>query len=245
MMDNPVVYKDAETLAIWVHMLLLATHDTREETFRGERITLHKGQFLSSVRLISDKLHIDKSKTQRVITSFKNETQIETQESNKNTLFTIKNWASYQSRDTQDDTQVRHEDKKSETQNKNESEECKNNIYIVSDETISRTGDQEQKAIDAWNEVAKETGLPIVTKLAQGTKRANMLTARINQYGVDDVILAIRRIRDSKFLQGQNRNGWSISLDWLVKPNNFPKVLEGNYDDKKHMGGRLDAIESW
>ena len=26
---------------------------------------------------------------------------------------------------------------------------------------------------------------------------------------------------------------WQITFDWFVRPNNFPKVLDGNYDDKK------------
>ena len=58
-----------------------------------------------------------------------------------------------------------------------------------------------------------------------------MLKARIADYGVDDVIKAIENIRCSSFLRGKGNKGWTITFDWFVKPNNFIKVLEGNYSD--------------
>ena len=57
-----------------------------------------------------------------------------------------------------------------------------------------------------------------------------MLRARIAEYGTDAVLEAIEKIRNSDFLKGQNAKGWIITFEWFVKPNNFPKVLEGNYD---------------
>ena len=63
--------------------------------------------------------------------------------------------------------------------------------------------------------------------------RLRLLNARIKEYGVDVVLEAIRKINNSNFLKGQNPKGWTITFDWLIKPNNFIKVLEGNYDDKE------------
>lgn len=36
----------------------------------------------------------------------------------------------------------------------------------------------------------------------------------------------------SDFLNGKNNTGWTASIDWLLKPANFVKVLEGNYVNK-------------
>ena len=66
-----------------------------------------------------------------------------------------------------------------------------------------------------------------------------MLKARIKEYSLDEVIQAIENIEKSPFLKGQNKNGWMITFDWLIRPNNFPKVLEGNYIDK-NKGGNND-----
>ena len=59
-----------------------------------------------------------------------------------------------------------------------------------------------------------------------------MLTQRINEYGQEQVLQAIDNIKNSQFLQGNNNNGWTITFEWFVRPNNFVKVLEGNYNDR-------------
>ena len=43
---------------------------------------------------------------------------------------------------------------------------------------------------------------------------------------------AIDKIHISKFMQGDNKNKWQVTFDWLIKKANLLKVLEGNYDDK-------------
>jgi hypothetical protein len=39
------------------------------------------------------------------------------------------------------------------------------------------------------------------------------------------------RVKECPFLMGQGAKGWRIRLDWLLFPNNFQKVQEGQYDD--------------
>lgn len=86
------------------------------------------------------------------------------------------------------------------------------------------------RIMEAWNELDKY-GIPQVTKVANDTNRYKQLTARIKSYGVDSVLEAIGKIADSSYLQGGGKNGWMITFDWFIRPNNFPKVLEGNYDN--------------
>lgn len=83
--------------------------------------------------------------------------------------------------------------------------------------------------VDAWNSLS-EYGIKPISKLTSGTKRYDSLVARLNQYGLDDVLKAIENIKHSDFLQGKTSD-WFIKFDWFVKPNNFPKVLEGNYNN--------------
>ena len=84
--------------------------------------------------------------------------------------------------------------------------------------------------ISEWNSLEK-LGIKPVMKLGDGTKRKQSLMARLKSYTEDDFMKAIDNIRHSKFLQGGSRKGWVITFDWFVLPNNFPKVLEGNYND--------------
>lgn len=99
---------------------------------------------------------------------------------------------------------------------------------IDSKESICRTKDV-RRVVEAWNTL----GLSQVSKIMPDSKRGSMLRQRVKQYGVDKVLEAIERIKKSPFLQGQTGN-FIITFDWFVRPNNFPKVLEGQYDDHKY-----------
>ncbi len=80
---------------------------------------------------------------------------------------------------------------------------------------------------EAWNSL----GLSKINSIKGN--RLKLLKARIKEYGIDTILKAIESIRNSSFLKGQNKTGWVIVFDWFIKPNNFPKVLEGNYADKE------------
>lgn len=105
----------------------------------------------------------------------------------------------------------------------------------VSKDTVSRTEVQPKflKIIEAWNSLTCY-GIKGIHTITPNTKRYEWLNARLKQYGEDNVLLAIEKIRQSDFLKGDNKKGWVITFDWFVKPNNFPKVLEGNYDNREH-----------
>ena len=92
-----------------------------------------------------------------------------------------------------------------------------------------------QRIIDKWNSLNLTSKL---TKVTPGTNRYKMLKARVKQYSEDDVLKAIDEVNKSKFLKGQ-ANDFEITFDWFIKPNNFLKVLEGNYRDKDGENGGI------
>lgn len=113
-----------------------------------------------------------------------------------------------------------------------------NSLNINSDTNI----DTNTKSIDnntitniikAWNELS-DIGIKPVRGVSSGSKRNEMLRARIREYGEDTIIEAIGKIMNSNFLQGDNNRGWMITFDWFLLPSNFQKVLEGNYDNSRH-----------
>lgn len=91
------------------------------------------------------------------------------------------------------------------------------------------SSDDIKRIIEAWNSL----GLAKIIKIPKNTERYKSLSARVSEYSVEEVLQAIARIRKSRFLRGSNDKHWKISFDWLVKPNRFPRVLEGNYDDEE------------
>ena len=96
MFDNPIVCKDSDHLAVWVYLLHYAAHEEHDFLFNGQRITVKQGQIITSRKTLSDKLHINESKVQRILKTFENEQQIEQRTDRQKRLITLLNWDKYQ-----------------------------------------------------------------------------------------------------------------------------------------------------
>lgn len=68
-------------------------------------------------------------------------------------------------------------------------------------------------------------------------KRKRAVNARCREYGKEAIFTVIVNASKSDFLNGRNNRNWIASFDWLFLPNNFTKVLEGNYDNKNNNNG--------
>ena len=93
----------------------------------------------------------------------------------------------------------------------------------TADRMISRA--DVQRIISEWNRL----GLSQVTTVTSDTKRGKMLRARVKEHGTEKVLETIRKIRDCPFLMGETKEHWTATFDWLICPENFLKVMEGNY----------------
>ena len=82
-----------------------------------------------------------------------------------------------------------------------------------------------------YNLAVARTNLPMLKKMTEAREGAAM--ARVKDYGLDAVLEVIQRAAESNFLNGDNDRGFTASFDWIMRPNNFPKVMEGNYDNRK------------
>lgn len=98
--------------------------------------------------------------------------------------------------------------------------------------------------VKVWNEVC--VSLPKVLRLSDA--RRDKVKARLREWGGDnpeEMIAKAReffnRIEASDFLTGRSGK-WKASFDWLFDSrNNWIKVAEGNYDNKRDGGSRLSG----
>lgn len=96
LLDNPIVCKDSDHIAIWIYLLLNATHVNYDVLFNGERKTLLPGQLITGRKSIAEKLNISEYKVQRILKTFENAHQIAQQTTSRNRLITIVRWNDYQ-----------------------------------------------------------------------------------------------------------------------------------------------------
>ena len=91
------------------------------------------------------------------------------------------------------------------------------------------------RAVSAWNEMADKTGLSTVTKLNDWRRKS--VKARIATYGLAEWLRAVQMVGDSAHLHGQNRDQFCANFDFLVREQNFLRVIEGNYN-RRQVSGR-------
>ena len=135
------------------------------------------------------------------------------------------------SRDTSRDVTQQSKNKKEDIDIDKE----KDNKLIVSKDTICQT--DVRRVIEEWNKL-QEVGINPIRDIKPSSKRYQLLKGRIREYGIDEVLNAINNVRNSDFLRGENNRSWMITFDWFVKPNNFLKTLEGNYNKEGQHGTR-------
>lgn len=115
--------------------------------------------------------------------------------------------------------------------------ELNKNILLSNDNNMSVDTDTESSLIIDFNAILKywneKSMLNEITKITD--KRKKHLTARIKEHGIEAIFKVIDNCGQSKFMRGENKKGWMASFDWVFSsPNNFLKVLEGNYIDRRN-----------
>ncbi len=94
-----------------------------------------------------------------------------------------------------------------------------------------------RKLADFFNSELRKRGSIIPTVRGIDGQRRTSTQARIREHGKDAFAEAVRKAAASDFLNGRNDRGWVADYDWMVKPGNFVKVLEGNYDNRQQQTG--------
>jgi DnaD/phage-associated family protein len=242
LLSNPIVMKDCEHLAIWVYLLLHATHKEMNVIFNGKKIMLKSGQLITGARAIANDLEINKDKVQRVLNEFKTDTQIDTLASPKGRLITILNWEKYQNCDTHTDTQLIHNCDTTDTQlihnnndknvnnvrniyststNKeiNNSEQIeKENLFEYVERMFRRTlNPAEYEVINSWKDdvLTRYAIKEAVLNNACSVKYIERILERYRQNNFQSVgdVLEDKKLKEEKELTEEEKE--ILNFDWL------------------------------
>lgn len=81
-----------------------------------------------------------------------------------------------------------------------------------------------------------------ITKIKQLTSaRKASIKARLKESSETEVFAAIDKTSESDFLNGCGNREFKASFDWLFRPRNYIKVLEGNYDNNRKNKASADS----
>ena len=228
----------------WVDLLLNANHEDKKIMFDGSVVEVKRGEKITSIRQLSERWGWSTTKTKKFLNVLQSEKMLTYFSNSKKTTYTVVNYNKYQdlnnSKSNTEVTQKKHRSNTEVTQkNTNNNDNNDNNdnkiINILSNDKIFVV------LLQKWNSLPDV--IPKISTLKKDTQRYKMLSQRLNEYGQGKVIEAINNIHNSPWLLGKNNRGWVATFDWFVRPNNFVKVLEGNYLDKKIIDKKGRYIE--
>lgn len=163
-------------------------------------------------------------------TIYQNEMSMLTSEENKEYVLGI---PSDIPNDNQMDTQYRLDENrldKSSVDNKSSKEDYNSHLEDDSSKNVY------PEIVELWNTL-EPYGIKKIRSIASGSKRHVYLRTRLKQYGYDSFAEIVENIKESDFLQGRvfSKTPFVVYFDWVILPNNYPKVLEGNYNQRKPM----------
>lgn len=85
-----------------------------------------------------------------------------------------------------------------------------------------------------WNDgVKKYCSIMGTLQDLKNKNRRCMVKARIRENSKQVFANTLVKGLQSDFLNGKNSKGFVGSFDWIIRPNNFVKVRDGNYDNKQ------------
>lgn len=224
----------------WIDLILIANHEDKTTIFNGNVVEIKRGQKMTSLRKLSDRWGWSITKTKKFLEVLQSEKMLTYKSNSKNTVYTIVNFNDYQEKqEHKNNTKITQKENRNKTERK-QKETNKNDKNDKNDKNIFNNLSNDKlfvPLIERWNELPDT--ISKISTLKKDTQRFKMLSQRVSEYGADKVLEAIEQIKRSSFLLGQNNSGWTITFEWFVRPNNFIKVLEGNYIDKKINKGNF------
>ncbi len=122
--------------------------------------------------------------------------------------------------------------------NVNVNEDLEENEISVSEKT--KTKIEPQKVIDLFHQFCPD--LPQVQVLNKSRK--SVINGRLNEYGLNKITEVFRLAGKSNFLNGVNSKNWNATFDWILKPINFAKILEGNFKNKNNGGNTQNFVSN-
>ena len=224
----------------WVWMIAQAAWAETRHRVGSEMVTVPRGSFMATLREMQGVFMWGSDKKVRTfLKTLEKEGMIgRTTLGAKNaqkTQVSIRNYEEYQSRGRTKDAPKTQ----GGTHHGRTTDAVKNHTNHINQEETTNVVLSEQppaiddtsQAIQHFNAIAAASNWPTVQKVT--APRRSALRGRIKDIGgLDNWCEAITRASRSSLLTGNNNRGWTADFDWLAKPANFTKLMEGNYDDR-------------
>lgn len=259
--ELPFYYDEKFTrTACWIDLLRRARWDDKPAWFsvRGNKVVIGKNQLAVSERTLSTKWKLNRKTVRERLKDFEELGLIKIESKKFVTVITILNAGNAEKCTTENSD--KHNDSECFIMEECTTEcttECTNNKNSNKEKNRKKDGEAKasmfhgvagERAVGAetehlgidlerfasfFNREIETAGALIkpIKGIRVGTRRRTAVLARLRESGKDGLREAVEKAARSDFLNGRNGRGWLATFDWIFRPENFQKVLEGNYDN--------------
>lgn len=233
-MDDPAIWKDADHIAVWMYLVLNASHEAIPAHFGGKRIELQPGQLITGRNAIAKSTKVNSQKVYRVLMRLKNEHLIEQQTSNQNSLISVVSWDVKQK--CEQPTEQRVNNECTTSVHKQESKKVRINKRDSKESLVEKYEAAESLFERLWQRYPKKRGKGAV----QEKQKVSLL-----KVGEAQMVRAIDRYKeqmpeDHQFVQNGGtffNRGYIDFLDEnYQEPSKKGGEARGNYDEDSITG---------
>jgi predicted transcriptional regulator len=235
-------YTDSHMVHMFLHLLISANSCDR----KWHGIVIKRGELVTSFASISESTGMSIQTIRTCIKKLCKTGEIVYKTNKHFTFITICKFDSYQysKEDTNEPTTIKQQSINKQLTNQQRTD---NNPLTTTKEykNIRKITVSKETAIESQNagrlvEIKKffnstldknNSAMPRIKSNIEGQRKA-MLNARISEYGIDTVRHVIVLASQSDFLNGGGGKGFVANFEWIMRPNNFPKILDGNFNNK-------------
>ena len=220
-------YDDVNTTRVFIHCLLKANHTPRK--WHGHLI--ERGQFITSLAKLAKETRLSVRELRTALNHLKMTNEVTIKPTNRFSIITIVNWDKYQGRDYEGGQQSGQQ---SGTQTANKGPTSGHNIRNKELKNIRREEERESSLDpEEVQTLFNKTCIFFKPCMTIGKASLPKIRALGQQYTIDEIREVFERANRSQFLQGNNDRSWKATFDWIITPENFQKIMDGNYDNSE------------
>lgn len=236
------IFADAELLKLWIWLLTRASSKCRHislTTGRGSRITeIEPGQCIIGRERSAVELGWNPSTFRNRMAKLAELGMISIVPDTHWSLVSITNWKQFQRKGDESRTGKGQAKDNQETGKGQAKDRLRTDKGQAKDTNKNGKNDKKEEkgesasgksapyeVVDTWNRLTN-------SKCTLTGGREQAIAKRLkDKFFSEQWLNGIEKLAGSPFLRGENERKWKATLDWFLKPQNFLKVIEGNFDD--------------
>jgi biotin operon repressor len=220
-------YDDINTKVLFLHLLLTVNHCDKQ--WHG--ILVKRGSRISSYGKLASETGLSVKSVRTAINHLKSTGEVAHQATPNYGLFTVINYEKYQQRadETADEGQTRGRRGADEGQQSKNDKNDKNDKNRESELEPKTPQLDYQGVVDMFHTIC--VSLPKLRLINEGRKKAiKAANERLKDIGGFEALF--NAVEESDFLTGRNGKWNGCGFDWILKPANMTKIIEGNFANR-------------